>query len=58
MSMPPDSEVLNQYYSDISDYENKGDDYCKCEHCESPYKHNIYAEGFCEECYEECKDEN
>jgi hypothetical protein len=56
--MPPDSEILNQYYSDISDYENKGDDYCQCEHCESPYKYNIYAEGFCEECYEECKDEN
>jgi len=30
---------------------------CACEYCESPDKHNIYAEGLCQECYEECREE-
>ena len=29
---------------------------CACEYCESPDKHNIYAEGLCQECYEECRE--
>jgi hypothetical protein len=29
---------------------------CICEACESPDKHNIYAEGYCQECYEECRE--
>jgi hypothetical protein len=31
---------------------------CSCEYCESPDKHNIYDEGLCQECYEECREEN
>lgn len=31
---------------------------CACEYCESPDKHNIFAEGFCQECYEECREES
>ena len=31
---------------------------CACEYCESPDKHNIFAEGFCNECYEECREES
>ena len=31
---------------------------CACEVCESPDKHNIFAEGFCQECYEECRGES
>jgi hypothetical protein len=29
---------------------------CKCEICQSPDKHNIFAEGFCKECFEECQE--
>jgi hypothetical protein len=29
---------------------------CRCEACESPDKHNIYADGYCQECYEECRE--
>ena len=31
---------------------------CICEACESPDKHNIYADDYCQECYEECREES
>lgn len=30
---------------------------CKCEECYSPFKTDIYKDGYCQECYEECRGE-
>ena len=46
----------NDCFEVLLDFDNEV--VCACEVCESPDKHNIFAEGFCQECYEECRGES
>lgn len=49
----------NDCFEVLLDFDNEIEEVvCACEVCESPDRNNIFAEGFCQECYEECRGEN
>jgi hypothetical protein len=50
-----DKATLSEIYEQTLEEKSQ---VCACEVCESPDRNNIFAEGFCQECYEECREES
>jgi len=49
-----DKATLSEIYEQTLEEKSQ---VCACEVCESPDRNNIFAEGFCQECYEECRED-